>query len=91
MKNGVFTVLVDGPWDYENRFLYVNKLTKEKDGKLKKTLGHVLWPEVKIQVWYPGETRMDISRHPEGCFSVLSKDKHSLIPPQTKTSSCKKT
>lgn len=46
----------------ENRFLYVNKLTKEKDGKLKKTAGHVLWPEVKIRVGYPRETRMDISR-----------------------------
>lgn len=46
----------------ENRFLYVNKLTKEKEGKLKKTAGHVLWPEVEIGVWYPRETRMDFSR-----------------------------
>lgn len=46
----------------ENRFLYVNKLTKEKDGKIKKAVGHVLWPEVKIRLWYPWETAMDITR-----------------------------
>lgn len=30
--------------------------------KIKKPAGHGLWPEVKIQVWYPGETTMDSSR-----------------------------
>lgn len=46
----------------ENTFLYVNELTFEKDANVKKTAGHVLWPEAKIWVWYPRETTMDISR-----------------------------
>lgn len=46
----------------ENRFLHVNKLEKRNGWKIKKTAGHVLWPEEKIRVWYPGETRLDISR-----------------------------
>lgn len=46
----------------ENRFLHVNKLEKRNGWKIKKTAGHVLWPEVKIRVWYPGETMLDISR-----------------------------
>lgn len=78
----------------ENTFLYVNKLTKEKDGekKIKKTAGHVLRPEGKIRVWYPRETTMDISRQALKDVSVcLSEDKHGLILPQTKTSSWKKT
>lgn len=73
----------------ENRFLHVNKLEKRNGWKIKKTAGHVLWPEVKIRVWYPGERTLDISRQALKDVSVCClKDEHSLILPHK---SCKKT